>query len=73
MISYYFYFAMFVITANFSYAFRQFEKGNEDIFSIPLFAVTIAISVIGLVWIQKRLATVQKLKEANQPTQTREN
>jgi hypothetical protein len=63
MITYYFYFALFVITANFSYAFRQFERGNEDILSFPLFAVTIAISVVGLAWIQKRLVAVQKKKE----------
>jgi hypothetical protein len=71
MTTYYFYFALFVITANFGYAFAQLGKEKTEIFSVPFFLVTVAISAACLIWIHKRLAAVQqKKKEANQLTET---
>ena len=70
MLTYYFYFSLFVILANFGYGFAQLGKGKAEIFSLPLFLTTIAISVVCLGWIQKRLRAVQKKNMVHQSEPT---
>ncbi len=69
MTTYYFLFALLVLTANFGYAFSQLGEGKEKLFSIPLFLATILVSVTCLVWIRKRLEVARRKKEAFQATE----
>jgi lipoprotein signal peptidase len=72
MTTYYFLFALLVMTVNFGYAFSQLGEGKEQYFSIPLFLASVLVSLTCLVWIRKRLAAAQKKKEAiQQPQQQR--
>jgi hypothetical protein len=65
MHTYYLIFGLFIITANFGYAFGQLGKGKIEVFSVPLFLVTVAISAACLTWIHKRMDAVRKKREAN--------
>jgi hypothetical protein len=69
MTTYYFLFALLVMTANCGYAFAQLCDGKEKYFSVPFCLASVLVSVACLVWIRKRLVAVQKRKEAIQPSE----
>lgn len=60
MFKYYCFFILFVILANFGYAMGRIAKERTDVFSLPIFLMTLSISAISLTWIHKRWAAAPK-------------